>query len=161
MPSRLSYSWLTSLGHSWFDRTPVRTARTRSRRLTIEGLEDRLVPSLATLSSALVGPEGVAVDASGNLYIAQIGDANGNPAAIKELVKSSNTLTTLVSSGIGFPAGVAVDGNGNVYIADLANQAIEEWVASTQTFTTLISSGTAAWQPCRRRGRWQRQPVHR
>ena len=58
----------------------------------------------------------VAVDGSGNVYIADTGNN-----AIKEWVAASNTVTTLVSSVDlvpGPPSGVAVDGAGNVYIAD-------------------------------------------
>jgi sugar lactone lactonase YvrE len=115
---------------------PVRSARLHSRRLLLESLEDRLVPSLNTLvSSGISFPTGVAVDSSGNLYIAD----NGN-GAIDELVKSTNTLNTLVP-GLHSPYGVAVDAKGNVYIADSSDSAIKEWVASSQTVITLVSSG--------------------
>ena len=81
-------------------------------------------------------PNGVAVDGSGNVYIA---DQNNN--AIKEWSAATQQVTTLVSSGLDAPSGVAVDGSGNVYIADTGNNAIKEWSASTQQVTTLVSSG--------------------
>ncbi len=88
------------------------------------------------VSSGLSYPQGVAVDASGNVYIADTYDN-----AIKEWNVSTQTLTTLVSSGLNHPYGVAVDESGNVYIADKNDNAIKEWNASTQTLTTLVSSG--------------------
>jgi DNA-binding beta-propeller fold protein YncE len=93
--------------------------------------------TLTTLVPSLVNsPGGVAVDDSGNVYI-----ADGGNHAVKEWVKATGTLTTLVT-GISSPAGVAVDSSGNVYFAD-TNNAIKEWVMSTRIVTTLVSSGLA------------------
>ena len=120
---------------------------TRSGTLTVAGFTVTVtqagtnyspVTALTTLvsSSGLGNPDGVAVDSSGNIYIA---DAGNN--AIKKWTASTQSLTTLVSSGLNYPGGVAVDGSGNVYIADSENEAIKEWNASTQQVTTLVSSG--------------------
>jgi hypothetical protein len=76
------------------------------------------------------------VDAAGNVYI-----ADPNNAAIEEYSASTQTLSTLVSSGLHDPFGVAVDAAGNVYIADSGNNAIKEYNAATQQVTTLVSSG--------------------
>lgn len=91
----------------------------------------------ATATSAeLTAPVGVAVDSSGNLYIA---DADNN--VIRKV--ANGTITTLAgnnNAGPGYsgdggaatnaqlnhPAGVAVDSAGNVFIADSANDAIRE-----------------------------------
>ena len=87
-------------------------------------------------TSILDKPSGLAVDARGNVYIADAGDN-----AVKEWNVSTQTLTTLVSSGLNQPQGVAVDAAGNVYIADAGDDAIKEWDVSTHTLTTLVSSG--------------------
>ena len=60
--------------------------------------------------------------------------------AIEEWNATTQTVTTLVSSGLWDPEGVAVDGLGNVYFTNSSNSAIEEWNATTQTVTTLVSS---------------------
>jgi hypothetical protein len=70
------------------------------------------------------------------VYIADTGDN-----AIKEWVRSSNTVATLVSSGLNSPYGIAIDANGNVYFADTFNNAIKEWVRSSNGVVTLVSSG--------------------
>src|SRR5208337_2263721 len=80
-------------------------------------------------------PEGVAVDASGNLYIA---DTDNN--RIRK-ISPNGIITTVAGNGIaGFggdhgpasqaqlnhPEGVAVDASGNLYIADTDNDRIRE-----------------------------------
>ena len=85
------------------------------------------------VSSGLKAPGAVAVDANGNVYIADSGDN-----AVKEW---NTTLAALVASGLSNPQGVAVDSKGNVYIADSADNAIKEWNAVTKAVTPLVSSG--------------------
>jgi DNA-binding beta-propeller fold protein YncE len=92
-------------------------------------------PLTTLVSSGLNGPTGVAVDGTGNVYIA---DYRIN--AIKEWTTANNTVTTLVSSGLYYPQGVAVDGAGNIYIADSENNAIKKWTAANSNVTTLVSS---------------------
>ena len=84
-------------------------------------------------------PIGVAVDASGNVFIADSGDN-----AIKEWNASTHGVTTLVSTGLDDPNGVDVDGSGNVYIADSGNSVIKEWNAATQQVSPLINSGLSS-----------------
>jgi hypothetical protein len=103
-------------------------------------------PTTQTLTSLVTGlnfpgpdnihyvgiPAGVAVDGSGNLYIADYGDGS-----IDEWSPTAQTLSTLVSSGYG-PEGVALDSAGDVYIADTPANTIEEWNAATQTLSTIV-----------------------
>jgi DNA-binding beta-propeller fold protein YncE len=96
-----------------------------------------LVTSL--VSSGLSTPQGVAVDGSGNLYIA---DTANN--AIKEWTASTQQVSALVSSGLNYPSGVAVDSQGNVYFADEKNNAIKKWSVATGTVTSLVSSGLSS-----------------
>ena len=88
------------------------------------------------VSSGLSEPGGVAVDSSGNVYLA---DTFNN--AIKEWSPSTQQVTTLVSSGLLHPPAVAVDGSGNVYVAASFDNAITEWSASTQQTATVVSTG--------------------
>jgi len=62
-------------------------------------------------------PISVAVDAQGNVYVA---DAGNN--AVKEIPAGTNT-PVIIGSGFNKPVGVAVDASGNVYVSDYnANQ---------------------------------------
>jgi len=67
------------------------------------------------LSGGFNGPEDVAVDASGNVYV-----ADTNNGGVDEILSSGGYTTkrTLVSDPDYFPVAVAVDGSGNVYFSD-------------------------------------------
>ncbi|HUP03454.1 MAG TPA: BACON domain-containing carbohydrate-binding protein, partial [Bryobacteraceae bacterium] len=90
------------------------------------------------LSAGLSTPWGTAVDSSGNVYLADQGNA-----AIKEWTASTQQISTLVSS-LSSPAGVAVDGAGNVYFADSVANTISEWNAGTTQVTALVSTGLSS-----------------
>jgi alpha-tubulin suppressor-like RCC1 family protein/sugar lactone lactonase YvrE len=61
---------------------------------------------------ALGGPNGVAVDAAGQIYIAETGSRR-----IRR-VDAAGMITTVVTEPLDFPMGVAVDGAGNIFVAD-------------------------------------------
>ena len=89
------------------------------------------------ISSGLKSPDDVAVDASGNLFIADTGDNE-----VKEWNASTQAVSILVS-GLNAPAGVAVDSQDNVYIADSKNNEIKKWNSATG-ITILVSSGLSS-----------------
>ena len=74
--------------------------------------------------AALYWPTGIAVDSSGDLFIA---DSGNN--AVREVSGSTGAITTVAGgvSGPGiFAEGVAVDGSGDLFIADGGNDVVEE-----------------------------------
>jgi hypothetical protein len=83
------------------------------------------------LGSGFNDPNGVAVDAGGNVFVAEFG-SYAAPGAVKEIlavngsVPANPTIKTL-GSGFYFPVGVAVDGTGNVLVTD--NVGLEEILA--------------------------------
>ena len=77
-------------------------------------------------------PFGVAVDAAGNVIIAD----SGNNAVKK--ISPDGTVSTL-ASGFNFPCGVAVDAAGNVIVADTSNGAIKKISLPGGEVSTLAS----------------------
>ncbi|HEY1205589.1 MAG: NHL repeat-containing protein [Bryobacteraceae bacterium] len=105
-------------------------------------------------SSQLVLPKAVAVDTSGNLYIA---DTFGN--TVRE-VTPNGTIKTVAGTGLSgyagdnglataallkLPQGVVVDSSGNVYIADTGNQVVREVTIATGDIATFAGNGTLSY----------------
>jgi uncharacterized protein YjiK len=103
-------------------------------------------------AAMLSGPDGVAVDSSGNLYIA---DTNNN--RIRKVVLSTGVITTVAGTGLSgssgdggqataatvySPHGVAVDGSGDLFIADYYNNRIRKVVLSTGIISTVAGNGS-------------------
>jgi len=63
-------------------------------------------------TSRLSGPQGLAVDGSGSIFIAD----TGNGRVLREKPSPSGYVESTVASGLSIPMGVSVDGNGTVYI---------------------------------------------
>ena len=91
--------------------------------------------NVATFNS----PEGVAVDSSGNVFVA---DTDNNE--IREIHASSGQVTTVVGAAAGLynPYGIAVDAAGTLYVADTGNNEIRK-VSTNGTVTTLAGSTAA------------------
>ena len=99
----------------------------------------------------LESPRGVAVDAMGNLYIADQGHHR-----IRKVDAATGTISTIAGTGepgysgdggpatqalLRDPVGVAVDGNGHLYIADADNRRIRRVDAFTGTISTIAGTG--------------------
>ncbi len=100
----------------------------------------------------LFEPGGVAVDTSGNLFIAD---------SLNQVIRrvSSGVITTVAgkygagnafagdggpatAAGLNYPKGVAVDASGNLYIADWVNHRIRKVTAATGIISTVAGNGT-------------------
>jgi sugar lactone lactonase YvrE len=107
------------------------------------------VDGIAATSSGLCLPSAVAVDASGNLYIADYGNNR-----IRKVTASTGIISTIagpsngyagdgglaVNAALNYPVGVAVDSGGNVYIADTSNCAVRKIEVSTGVITSLTGT---------------------
>ncbi|MFT4617478.1 MAG: sugar lactone lactonase YvrE, partial [Ilumatobacter sp.] len=112
------------------------------RKITSAGVVTTLAGTAGATGSAdgtgaaarFDSPSGVAVDGSGNVYVADTGNQ------LIRKITSAGVVTTLAGTagatgsadGTGaaasfdFPFGVAVDGSGNVYVADAINHLIRK-----------------------------------
>ncbi len=87
----------------------------------------------------VTGPFGLAVDASGTIYVADAGDNT-----IKKLSPTGQLLATWGKTGsapgeLSWPQGVAVDTQGNVYVADSNNSRIQKF-SSTGTLLAVFGN---------------------
>ena len=110
-------------------------------------------PLDGTLTTArFSSPRGVAVDASGNVYV---GDTNNNTirkitffGVVTTLAGTAGSPGTTNGTGsaarFNVPAGVAVDLNGNVYVGDTANHAIRKITAGGAVTTLAGGTGGSA-----------------
>jgi sugar lactone lactonase YvrE len=87
-----------------------------------------------TLGSRFTGPDGLAVDATGNIYVAD--EASG---IIK--IPAGGGSRVQIGSGFNFPRGVAVDVAGNVYVADPGGGTVYKIPAGGSAPVTLSSAG--------------------
>jgi len=87
---------------------------------------------LATYIPGFSIPFGLAIDASGNIYVANAGAGN-------VMVTAPGGSPTPIGSGFTSPSGVAVDGAGNVFVADSGS--VYEISKATGAQTTLSIPG--------------------
>jgi sugar lactone lactonase YvrE len=76
------------------------------------GTEGDAGDGAAATAASLDSPGGLAVDAAGNLYIA---DTHNHRV---RMVAATTGIITTLASGIGLPKGISVDASGNIFVAD-------------------------------------------
>jgi hypothetical protein len=87
---------------------------------TITRYDQNGTPS--TFTNAFVnGPNGVALDSAGNLYVST------NSNTIEKFSPAGVDLGVFASNGVNFPMGLAFDSNGNLYAANFAGSTVEKF----------------------------------
>ncbi len=94
-------------------------------------------------------PEGMVLDASGNMYVAD------NNNTIRKINLATKQVTTYAGTGVrGFndgpvasamfssPYGLAMDAKGDIYVADIVNNRIRKITVSTGMVSTFAGTGT-------------------
>jgi sugar lactone lactonase YvrE len=109
----------------------------------------------AATSAQLHNPSGVALDSSGNLYIADTGSN-----LIRRVDVTTRIITAVAGNGtwgysgdyglataatLASPQGVAVDAADNVYVADYGNNAIRQVSAASLKIFTLAGRGSTGY----------------
>jgi len=109
----------------------------------------------AATAARLSGPQDIAVDTFGNVYIA---DAAGH--RIRKITATTGVISTIAGTGtVGYsgdggaalsarfssPIGIALDKEGNIYVSDVGNHCIRKITASTGLISTVAGTGTAGY----------------
>ncbi|MFZ0519926.1 MAG: Ig-like domain repeat protein [Candidatus Acidiferrales bacterium] len=84
-------------------------------------------------ATGLSGPNGSAVDSSGNLYIAD----TGSNRVVKIAPSGTQTVVSVAPLSLSFPVAVALDGAGNLYVADNGNERVVKVPAGGGTATVF------------------------
>ena len=130
------------------------------RKVTTSGVVTTLAGSPGTAGSAdgtgsaarFQGPQGLAIDAGSNLYVA---DTNNH--TIRKMVPSTGVVTTVAglagnsgsADGLGslgrfdYPSGVAIDGAGNLFVADTENHTVRRILPSGLVSTLAGLAGAS------------------
>lgn len=104
------------------------------------------------VSALLYQPSAVAVDAAGNVFIADTGNCR-----VREVVAATGIIYTVAGNGactsggdglatdnaVEYPQGVAVDANDNLFIGDYSDRV--RWVSPSGTMTTIAGTGAAGY----------------
>ncbi len=121
---------------------------------TVAGNANTGAANGALLSSSFNNPSGIAIDGSGNLYVA---DMLNN--TIRGISLSAQKVTTIAgisdttaedrdgpdTSALFYdPASVAVDATGNIYVAEYVTNVIRK-ISTNGTVSTFAGNGTAGW----------------
>jgi sugar lactone lactonase YvrE len=87
------------------------------------------------LAASFGYPNNMAIDATGNLYVAD--EFNGS---VRKITPAG--VVTTVAKGFNHPAGVAIDANGTIYVGDKGNNIIRK-ISTTGVVSILAGSGSA------------------
>ena len=117
--------------------------------LTFVGNGAQLCAARASLGNV----EGLAIDSTGNLYIAdsfcnviwKVSQPGAKPVAVAGggTAGSSVNGVPATSASLCQPRGIAVDYDGNLFITDWCNHVVREVSASTHTINTIAGTGVA------------------
>jgi sugar lactone lactonase YvrE len=94
--------------------------------------------------NGLFSPQAVAVDGSGNIYIADTYNEQVLKVTLSDGGYTQSVVATSAANGLNRPYGVAVDASGNVYIADYENSRVLKETLSAGSYTQSVVANAAS-----------------
>jgi len=120
----------------------------RSRKSFARTLAPSLLCLAAFVSASfaatnpLKAPQGLAVDAKGNLYVANSEDNNILVFNPNYVLQPSRTIT----QGVSRPSGVAFDTQSNLWVANFGSSSVTEYTGGSQNTNAIVTNGISSPQ---------------
>ncbi|MBN8691717.1 MAG: T9SS type A sorting domain-containing protein [Bacteroidetes bacterium] len=120
---------------------------------TIAGGGSSLAEGIPATSATIIEPHGIAVDASGNIYVSEVYLARVrkiNTSGIINTIAGNGNVGyagdggPAISAELKWPYDVAVDASGNIYIADAGNNRIR-MINTLGVISTIAGNGLAGY----------------
>jgi hypothetical protein len=91
----------------------------------------------AATSATLQDPRGIALDSSGNLYI-----ADWSNSCVQKVTHATGIITTLVT--VSYPEAITVDTSGNIFMACPQSHIVRKYTVSSGVLTVVAGTGTGS-----------------
>jgi DNA-binding beta-propeller fold protein YncE len=90
--------------------------------------------------TGFTAPWGVAVDASGKIHVANLGNGFSGTGSVTSYT-ATGTPTSPTITGLDYPFGLAVDASGKIYVANYGNNTVTTYSADGTPTAPTISTG--------------------
>src|SRR5579871_851315 len=148
-PANIAFDASGDLFISDEENNMIREVTTSGNTITFAGTGTAGLKAGPVATAQLNHPEGIVIDASNNMYIADLGNN-----VIRKINISTGTISTFAGTGaagldngatanatFNEPYGMALDAAGNVYVTDILNNCIRKITVSTSTVSTFAGTG--------------------
>jgi hypothetical protein len=93
-----------------------------SASVSVFDVNNLAAPSSLITGSGLVAPSGAAIDASGNLYVANVGNLNN--VVVLDTAHGNAALPTITGGGLNGPQNMTIDASGKLYVSNSAGNSV-------------------------------------